>query len=298
MERCIGYTRGSTAARTAIADRLAGDGATRVFGDDEDAAAPRPGWTACRSALMPGDQLIISTFGDLAATTSAATRMLAELIGRGVRVRTIDAPIIDTTADGGVGAAVVLALASLDRTTHRDRTRVGVIGSRSAGRPIGRPSVMTPERTAEALRLLATGVSRARIARALGVSAASVGRALARAGGSGDVEPGHRSERVFYRDHKPYAVPASFDDLVGADHGRMDLPHHVHWGPRRSADLGRPSEAIAAYEAVLQEAGVADQQRLLHPRLLRTLWPDLVLPARVRFLWESRFPELRSPDAA
>jgi len=37
---------------------------------------------------------------------------------------------------------------------------------------------------------------------------------------------------------------------------------------------------------------VADQVTILNRSILLELWPELILSARVRNLWESRFPEL------
>ena len=50
----------------------------------------------------------------------------------------------------------------------------------------------------------------------------------------------------------------------------MTLPINVHWGPW----------------------SVVDQVALLDRDLLVKVWPELMLPARVRGLWESHFPEL------
>ena len=47
-----------------------------------------------------------------------------------------------------------------------------------------------------------------------------------------------------------------------------------------------------AYRAVLSEGTVADQRAVLNKALLLEVWPDLMLPRRVREMWEARFPEL------
>jgi DNA invertase Pin-like site-specific DNA recombinase len=65
--------------------------------------------------------------------------------------------------------------------TIRDNTRRGLAHARAQGRVGGRPSVMTPERTAAAVRMHEQGESVAQIARVLGVGASSVSRALAKA---------------------------------------------------------------------------------------------------------------------
>ena len=48
-----------------------------------------------------------------------------------------------------------------------------------------------------------------------------------------------------------------------------------------------------AYQALLTEGRVAEQERLLNRDRLIELWPVINLDQRVRDLWETRFPELR-----
>ena len=76
---------------------------------------------------------------------------------------------------------VVAVFAQLRVDTIRENTRRGLEHARAQGRVGGRPSVMTPERIAEALRMSDAGHSHGRIARVLGVGKSTVSRALARA---------------------------------------------------------------------------------------------------------------------
>lgn len=103
---------------------------------------------------------------------------------------------------------------------------------------------------------------------------------------------GQRDARVFYRDVKPYEAPARQAELAGPRVGRVELPVTVYWGPPYVFDLASPSDVVEMYEATLQEGRAADQVRLLNWDVLVSVWPRLVLPARVRRLWEDRFPEL------
>lgn len=98
--------------------------------------------------------------------------------------------------------------------------------------------------------------------------------------------------RVFYRDIKPYDVPVRLDDLHGPNSGRMTLPINVYWGPWSVIDLDIRSDVVKAYQATLREGRIVDQVALLNRDLLVKIWPELMLPARVRELWESHFPEL------
>lgn len=98
--------------------------------------------------------------------------------------------------------------------------------------------------------------------------------------------------RVFYRDIKPYEAPAQLDELHGPHHGHVQLPINVYWGPAYTFDLANESDVVEAYQATLREGRTIDQVELLNRDLLVTVWPELLLPVRVRSLWEGRFPEL------
>jgi len=100
-------------------------------------------------------------------------------------------------------------------------------------------------------------------------------------------------QRVFFRDVKPYEVPDDLDTLQGPTGGEVVLSHSVLWSPGGGrVNLDRPGQRALAYRAVLSEGTVADQRAVLNKALLLEVWPDLMLPRRVREMWEARFPEL------
>jgi hypothetical protein len=105
-----------------------------------------------------------------------------------------------------------------------------------------------------------------------------------------DTEP--CDNRVFYRDIKPYDAPDQLEQLQGPRNGPLDVPINVYWGPRHTFDLDNESDVIQAYQAALREGRVIDQEKLLNQALLVEIWPELMLPVRVRELWEGRFHEL------
>lgn len=97
----------------------------------------------------------------------------------------------------------------------------------------------------------------------------------------------------YYARNRPYVVADTLDELVGPDHGTVVLPRHLDWSPRPEFDLDVDNQRYRMYEAVLREAGDrSDLQHFLNAHLLRQSWDRLVLPKRVRDLWEQRFPEL------
>lgn len=98
--------------------------------------------------------------------------------------------------------------------------------------------------------------------------------------------------RVLYQDIKPYDVPASLGTLHGPSSGVLTLPLDVYWGPDPDADLDTLSGVGKAYQAILREGASDLQEALLNRDVLLRTWDELLLPVRVRSLWESRFPEL------
>lgn len=105
--------------------------------------------------------------------------------------------------------------------------------------------------------------------------------------------------RVYFRDVKPYVVVDSLDDLHGPPCGVVQLSHLVLWAPGGDrVDLDEPGGTALAYQAVLAEGTAADLAHVLNRHRLTAVWSDLMLPARLRQLWESRFPELRPATAA
>ncbi|MFT9278543.1 MAG: hypothetical protein ABF532_09040 [Bifidobacterium sp.] len=101
------------------------------------------------------------------------------------------------------------------------------------------------------------------------------------------------TRRVRFRDIKPYDVPNSLEELNGPYDGVVKLRHSVLWVGDGNVDVSTIDGTCMAYQALLAEGQVSDQEAGLNARKLVEVWPELSLDRRVRDLWESRFPELR-----
>jgi hypothetical protein len=102
-----------------------------------------------------------------------------------------------------------------------------------------------------------------------------------------------------YVDQRHYVVAASLEDLHGPISGTVTLDHWLDWSGDSTYHLDDPGDLQVMYQTVLNQAATTDDLcRWLDGTTLRRMWPELWLPARVRALWEARFPELATrPDA-
>lgn len=99
--------------------------------------------------------------------------------------------------------------------------------------------------------------------------------------------------KTTYADRRPYTVADRLDSLRGPVSGAVELPVRLDWAPDRTYDLDDESQRRVMYERVLREAQrVADLELFIDADTLIREWPRMHLPARVRDLWQRRFPEL------
>lgn len=181
----IGYARGSTAGQdTGVQVKALRDaGAERVFVDEAVSSrrADRPEWLACLDYLRAGDTLLVWRLDRLAGTQKMAIEVIADLHERGVQIKSLTEPDIDTTTPMGRALwGIVAVFAQLRVDTIRENTRAGLTRARAEGRVGGRPTVMTTARVQQAARMRAEGLSLHTIAATLGVGRSSVSRALQR----------------------------------------------------------------------------------------------------------------------
>jgi hypothetical protein len=102
-----------------------------------------------------------------------------------------------------------------------------------------------------------------------------------------------------YADQRRYVVAARLSDLRGPVSGIVTLDRHLDWSGDGRYDLDEPGDLQLMYQTVLNQAGATDDLcRWLDAETLRRVWPDLWLPARLRALWQARFPELTAPPTA
>lgn len=186
MTNIVGYARVSKRDQNPAAQEaeLRAAGAIRVFVDHGESSrvTERPQWLACLDFLRDGDTLMVRRLDRIAGSETMAIQTISELHDRGINIKSLTEPDIDTTTPMGRALfGIVAVFAQLRVDTIRDNTKRGLAHARAEGRVGGRPSVMTPERIEQALRMRTDGQSIVQIAKVLGVGKSSVSRALDKA---------------------------------------------------------------------------------------------------------------------
>jgi hypothetical protein len=97
-----------------------------------------------------------------------------------------------------------------------------------------------------------------------------------------------------YPENRPYLLPETLGELTGPVVGMVQLALRLDWTERVEFHLDDPAERNVMYERVIREATRPEDLRsYLNGTVLRETWRQLFLPARVRRIWEERFPALR-----
>ncbi|CAM3340185.1 MULTISPECIES: recombinase family protein [Micrococcales] len=186
MTNVVGYARVSKREQNPAAQEaeLRAAGAVRVFVDHGESSriADRPQWLACLDYLNEGDTLLVRRLDRLGGSERIIIETLHDLDRRGVNIKSLTEPMIDTTTPMGRALfGMVAVFAQLRVDTIRENTMRGLAHAKAQGRVGGRPSKMTPEKIAEAQRMRAERASLDHIAGVLSVGKSTVARALSKA---------------------------------------------------------------------------------------------------------------------
>ena len=179
----IGYARVSTSEQNPDSQttKLEAAGATRIFVDHGESSrrAHRPQLDACLDYLRAGDTLIVTSLDRLAGTTTLAIELINTLGERGINIKSLTEPDIDTTTPMGRALfGIVAVFAQLRVDMIRANTLRGLANARSQGRIGGRPRALTDDDIETARALHKAGQSYRQIARLLNVSASTISRRI------------------------------------------------------------------------------------------------------------------------
>lgn len=183
----IGYARVSTEDQNLDLQRdaliKAGVDPDRIYEEHVSGMkAKRPQLMEALKALRPGDTLIFWKLDRLSRSTKELIEITDKLEAKGIKFRSIQEPLINTsTAVGKLVFNVLAILAQFERDTTRERTIAGLKAAKARGRMGGRKSKLKPKDIKLALIMKASGKhSTPEIAARFGVSKPTLLRALAR----------------------------------------------------------------------------------------------------------------------
>jgi len=178
----IGYARVSTDDQNLDLQRdaLANARAEKTYEDKASGKSlDRPHLAECLRSLRKGDTLIVWRLDRLGRSVKDLVALINELRERGVEFVSLTEAIDTTTPMGSFIFHITAALAELERSIIRERTRAGLAAARARGRKGGRPKKLT-DREWRAIRTLvdARELTIAEIAAQYGVGESTVYRRL------------------------------------------------------------------------------------------------------------------------
>ena len=184
MSEVIGYARVSTTGQSLEAqlDFLTKAGVTQVFSEKASGKSTdkRPELDKALTYLRKGDILIVTKLDRLARSVLDLHTIAKRLDEKGVDLRVLDQPELDTTSKTGKLLFSLLgAVGEFERALILERTQEGREIAKAKGVKFGRKPTLTPKE-ADSIRLknAAWGGSKAELARSVGVSRATLYRVL------------------------------------------------------------------------------------------------------------------------
>ncbi|TCP18249.1 recombinase family protein [Simplicispira metamorpha] len=168
----IGYARVSTRDQETHLqlDALKKAGVEVVYQEKASAVSVRPELQRVLSTLKAGDVLVVYKMDRVARSLKDLLSILESVSASGAAIRSLTEPL-DTSVPVGIFMVQVLgAVAQLERSIIRERTVAGQVSAIKRGVQFGRPKLLSPEREAELLALVDSGVNQSAAAREFGVS--------------------------------------------------------------------------------------------------------------------------------
>lgn len=176
----IGYARVSTKDQETHLqiDALHRAGVTKIHQEKASSVGARPELEKCLNSLRAGDILVVYKMDRVARSLSDLLSILERITQAGAFIRSLTEPL-DTSSPLGMFMVQVLgAVAQLERSIIRDRTVAGQVSAIKRGVKFGRPKLLSPEREAELLALVDSGVNQSEASRQFGVSLIVVRRLI------------------------------------------------------------------------------------------------------------------------
>jgi len=156
----IGYARVSTTDQNLDLqlDALQQAGCELLFTDTiSGAKAERPGLKDALSHLRRDDTLVVWKLDRLGRTTKGLIDLVELLKERGIGFKSLQDNIDTSTPMGQFFFVVFSAIAELERSVIRERSKAGLAAARARGRKGGRPFALKGQDRVDAMLLIESG---------------------------------------------------------------------------------------------------------------------------------------------
>ncbi|WP_018403229.1 recombinase family protein [Marinobacter gelidimuriae] len=175
----IGYARVSSASQDLdIQIRKLTDAGCEVIRSETVSGASRDGRGELETVLeflRRGDELVVHRLDRLGRSTRDVLNLVHELDARGASLRILEPDITTKGAMGRMMITVLGVVADMELTFIKERQLAGIEAAKRKGTYKGRPKMVDE---AEICKRMASGSTKAQIARDMGVSRMTVYRAL------------------------------------------------------------------------------------------------------------------------
>jgi DNA invertase Pin-like site-specific DNA recombinase len=169
----IGYIRVSTIDQN-TERQLEGIEVAKVFTDKASGKdTQRPQLEALMSFVRTGDTMVVHSMDRLARNLDDLRRIVQTLTAKGVRIEFVKEHLTFTGEDSPMASlmlSVMGAFAEFERALIHERQREGIELAKQRGAYKGRKKSLSEAAVAEFRQRLATGVTKAQVAREFGIS--------------------------------------------------------------------------------------------------------------------------------
>ncbi len=181
-----GYARVSTSKQAKFGNSLEEQikllkdaGAEEIVTDDYTGTKiERPNFAKLIDTLTSGDKLIVTKLDRFARNAIDGSKVVRELVDRGVTVHILNMGIADNTPTGKLLVTIMLSFAEFERDMIVERTQAGKAIARANGQRVdGRPKKFNDDKISLAMKLLDEGHSYKQVERETGISKSTLIRA-------------------------------------------------------------------------------------------------------------------------
>ena len=138
----------------------------------------RQGFARLLDKMERGDVLVVTKLDRLGRDAIDVSTTVARLEEMGIRVHCLALGGVDLTSSAGkLTMGVINAVAQFERDLLIERTQSGLARAKAQGKPLGRPTALTPEQQARVRARIAQGETVSAIARNMGTSRQTIMRA-------------------------------------------------------------------------------------------------------------------------